>query len=152
MKERNKLSHYQCCKLIVSIYNIDNVKVIKNFFIYPIINVILLFHYWKINFYFLYKKIKVDLPLQSTNDIDKIYVDIHDKCEYDWIKENKKIIKNVELEEINDFWDAIFLDNKVILCAVNEKGNEIRTIEFHWNKLINFHSLSFINSFSSNSF
>ena len=46
-------------------------------------------------------------------------------------KENKQITKKIELKDINSFYDVIYLNNKVILCDVNGKGNEIRTIEFH---------------------
>ena len=46
-------------------------------------------------------------------------------------KENKQITKKIELKDINNFRDAIYLNNKVILCWVNGKDNEIRTIEFH---------------------
>ena len=45
-------------------------------------------------------------------------------------KQSKNIINKIELEDIDDFSDAIYLNNNVILCGVNGKGNEIRTIEF----------------------
>ena len=45
-------------------------------------------------------------------------------------KENKQITKKIELVDINLFWDAIYLNNKVIISGVNDKDNEIRTIEF----------------------
>ena len=158
---------------VLSIYNIQNGKVIK--------------------------KIKVERPGQSTNDINNIYVVSHADFEYysnkrklikmirgnsiiiiskstleitgkiqfnDWLfpdsihssndqiytiarelddnsiwsenrflfqinKENKQITKKIELKDINGFCYAIYLNNKVILCGVNDKENEIRTIEFH---------------------
>ena len=162
---------------VLSIYNIDNRKLIK--------------------------KIKVDCPLHSTNDINNIYVVSAAHCELDlnkrrkiikiikgnsiniiskstleitgkiqfndWLwswsihssndqiytiarelddnsiwsenyflfqinKENKQITKKIELKDINYFLDVIYLNNKVILCQVNGKGNEIRTIEFHLTK------------------
>ena len=46
-------------------------------------------------------------------------------------KENKQITKKIELKGIDDFWDVIYLNNKVIISGVNVKDNEIRTIEFH---------------------
>ena len=158
---------------VLSIYNIDNGKVIN--------------------------KIKVDCPLQSTNDINNIYVvsradcewdlnkrklieikkgnsiiiiskstlEIKDKIQFnDWLwphsiyssndqiytianclddnliwskndylfqinKEIRQKSKKIELEDIKHFYDVIYLNNKVILCGVNGKRNEIRTIEFH---------------------
>ena len=159
---------------VLSIYNIDNGKLIK--------------------------KIKVECPEHSTNDINNIYVVSDADCEWDlnirrklikikkgnsiiiiskstleitgkiqfndWLfpcsihssndqiytiakelddnsiwsenyflfqinKENKQITKKIELKDINNFWDVIYLNNKVIISGVNVKDNEIRTIEFH---------------------
>jgi hypothetical protein len=47
-------------------------------------------------------------------------------------KENNKIMNKIELNDIDMFYDSIYLNNKIILCFVNlDKGNEMRIIEFH---------------------
>jgi len=46
-------------------------------------------------------------------------------------KENKQITKKIELKDINNFWDVIYLNNKVIIGGVNDIYNDIRTIKFH---------------------
>ena len=43
---------------------------------------------------------------------------------------NHTVKQKVELEGIDTFNDALYLKNKMILCAVNGKGNQISTIEF----------------------
>ena len=45
-------------------------------------------------------------------------------------RKNNQIIKKTELDGIHNFSDAIYLKNKIILCHVNSKLNEIRIIEF----------------------
>ncbi len=47
-------------------------------------------------------------------------------------KENNQIITKVELKEIEFFSDALYLNNKIIVCGVNKfNWNELRNIEFY---------------------
>ena len=46
-------------------------------------------------------------------------------------KSDNQIINKIELNDIHRFYDVLYLNNKIILCAVNEKENEMRIIEFY---------------------
>jgi hypothetical protein len=47
-------------------------------------------------------------------------------------KENNQIVKKIELIDIEFFSDALYLNNKIIVCGVNKfNWNELRIIEFY---------------------
>ena len=44
-----------------------------------------------------------------------------------------QIKQKIELNDVDRFSDALYLNNQLILCHVNDKYNEIRMIEFDYN-------------------
>jgi hypothetical protein len=43
---------------------------------------------------------------------------------------NYQLVKKIELNGIGTFSDAIFLNNKIIICAANNRDHEIQVVEF----------------------
>ena len=46
-------------------------------------------------------------------------------------QENNQLINKIELNDIEYFYDGLYLNDKIILCGVNYNGNEMRIIEFY---------------------
>ena len=44
---------------------------------------------------------------------------------------NNHIIRKIELNDLDLFSDVLYLNNRIIVCGVNDKDNELRLIEFN---------------------